>query len=84
MILKRVISNMHFSQSMSGFLASESAIEAAKIVVTEAVKRGPDLGSFLRRGSFASCVQVYRNLSSQFDYDSAFSFSAKSRVSRTA
>ena len=84
LILKRVISNMHFSQSMSGFLASESAIEAAKIVVTEAVKRGPDLGSFLRGGSFASCVQVYRNLSSQFDYDSAFSFSAKSRVSRTA
>ena len=74
LILKRIISNMHFSLSKSGFLASESVIEAAKIVVTEAVKRGPDLGSFLRGGSFASCVQVYRNLSSQFDYDSDFFF----------
>ena len=62
MILKRVISNMHFPQSKSCFLAS-GAIEAAKIVVTEAVKRGPDLASFLRGESFASCIQVYRNLS---------------------
>ena len=77
MILKRVISNMHFSQSMSGFFASESAIEGAKIVVTKAVKRVPDLGSFLRGGSSESCVQVYRILSSQFDYDSAFFFFSK-------
>ena len=71
-ILDRVISNLHFSQSMNEFFASDNSIEVAKLVMAEAVKKGPDLGSFLRGGSFASCVQVYRNLSSKFDYDAAY------------
>ena len=71
-ILDRVISNLHFSQSMNEFFASDNSIEAAKLVMIEAVKKGPDFGNFLRGGSFASCVQVYRNLSSRFDYDAAY------------
>ena len=77
MILERIISNLHFSQSMTEFMASDVAIEAPKIVISEAVKRGPDLGNFLRGGSFASCVQVYRNLSSKFDFDAAFFIAQK-------
>ena len=83
LIVERIISNMHFSQSMSGFLASEDVIEAPKIVVTEAVKRGPDLGSFLRGGSFAACVQVYRNLASKFDSDKAFFINSNSQKSNS-
>ena len=70
-VFERVCSNVHFSQSMSEFLASEGSIETAKIVVAEAVKRGPDLGRFLRGGSFASCAQVYRHVSSKYDFDAA-------------
>ena len=82
MILERIISNMHFTQSMSGFLASEDAIEAAKTVVSEAVRRGPNLGNFLRGGSFASCVQVYRSLSSRFDADRYFFLNKKWSVQK--
>ena len=82
---QRIISNLHFSQSMSEFLASEGSIETAKLVVSEALKRGPDLGRFLRGGSFASCAQVYRHLSSKFDYDAAIFLNQKSSppLSRT-
>ena len=82
MILERIISNMHSTQSMSGFLASEDAIEAAKTVVLEAVRRGPNLGNFLRGGSFASCVQVYRSLSSRFDADRYFFLNKKWNVQK--
>ena len=72
LLLNRIISNLHFSQSMNEFFASDNSVEAAKLVMSEAVKKGADLGSFLRGGSFASCVQVYRNLSSKFDHDAAY------------
>ena len=71
-ILERLISNLHCAQSMNEYFASENAIEAAKLVMSEAIKKGPDFGNFLRGGSFASCVQVYRNLSSKFDHDAAY------------
>ena len=70
--LERVISNLHFSQSMSEFFASDGSIETSKIVVAEALKRGADLGKFLRGGPFASCAYVYQNLSSRFDFDAAY------------
>ena len=57
---------------MAEFFAADGSVEAAKVVLSEAIKQGPDLGKFLRGGSFASCAQVYRNLSSPFDRDSAF------------
>ena len=47
-IVERIASNLHFTQSMGEFLASEGAVESSKIVVSEALKRGPDLGQFLR------------------------------------
>ena len=70
--LERVISNLHFSQSMSEFFASDGSIETSKLVVAEALKRGADLGKFLRGGPFASCANVYRNLTSSFDFDAAY------------
>ena len=76
-ILERITSNLNFSQSMGEFLASDGQIETTKLVVSEALKRGPDLGQFLRGGPFASCAQVYRNLSSKFDFDAAFFMSLK-------
>ena len=71
-IIERIVSNLNFSQSMAEYLASEGAIESTKLVVSEALKRGPDLGSFLRGGPFASCAHVYRNTTSRFDFDSAY------------
>ena len=55
-ILECLISNLHFAQSMNEYFASENAIEAAKLVMSEAIKKGPDFGNFLLGGSFASCV----------------------------
>ena len=57
---------------MSENLASDGAIEAVKIELIEAIRRGPDLGKFLRGGTFASCVRIYRNLSSRHDFDAAY------------
>ena len=69
---------MHFTQTMGEFFALDGSIESSKLVISEALKRGPDLGNFLRGGPFASCAQVYRNLSSKFDFDAAYFLSAKS------
>ena len=71
-IIERIVSNLHFSQTMGEFLASEGTIEPSKLVLSEALKRGPDLGKFLRGGPFASSAQAYRNLSSRFDFDAAY------------
>ena len=85
-IIERVVSNLHFSQSMAEFLASEGSIEPTKLVVSEALKRGPDLGAFLRGGPFASCAQIYRHLKSRFDFDAAYYLDEnnKSKTGETA
>ena len=83
-ILERIVSNLHFSQSMGEFLASNQTIESSKLVLSEAVKRGPDLGGFLRGGPFASCAQVYRHLSSRFDFDMAYARSSKNNTQRNS
>ena len=70
-ILERVISNIHFGQTMNEYFALDDKIEPAKHVLTEAIKQGPDLGHILRGGSFASCAQVFRHLSSPYDSDNA-------------
>ena len=49
-ILDRVISNIHFGQTMNEYFALDEKIEPAKHVLTEAVKQGPDLGKTLRGG----------------------------------
>ena len=72
---------MYIFHSMAELLASDGAIESSKLVISEALKSGPDLGQFLRGGSFAACAQVYRNLSSKFDYDAAFFSKTKSNSS---
>ena len=71
-IIERIVSNLHFSQSLAQYLASDGSIESTKLVISEAIKRGPDLGSFLRGGPFASCAQMYRSITSNFDYDAAY------------
>lgn len=69
---------------MGEFLASDGSIETSKLVLSEALKQGPDLGNFLRGGPFASSAQVYRNLSSRFDFDSSFFLQNKNyTISRT-
>ena len=71
-ILNRLASNAHFSQTMSEYFALDEKIEPAKMVLTQAIKQGPDLGRMLRGGSFASCAQVYRHLASNCDTDDAY------------
>ena len=79
-ILDRLISNLHFSQTMNEYLALDEKIEPAKMVLLEAIKQGPNLGNILRGGSFASCAQVYRHLSSKFDSDNAHNFEQRKFV----
>lgn len=81
-IFERLSSNLNFSQSMGEFLASDGSIETTKLVISEALKRGPDLGQFLRGGPFASCAQIYQNLSSKYDFDAAFFLALKQANSR--
>ena len=70
-ILDRVISNLHFSQSMCEYFALDDKIEPAKLVLAEAVKQGPNLGNSLRGGTFSSNAQIFRHLASSKDSDDA-------------
>ena len=42
------------------------------MILTQAIKQGPDLGRMLGGGSFASCAQVYRHLAFNCDTDDAY------------
>ena len=69
---------------MTEFFACDGSIESSKLVISEALNRGPDLGNFLRGGPFASSAQVYRNLSSKFDFDAAYFLCAKNKAGKTS
>ena len=77
--LERITSNLNFSQSLAEYLASDGSIETTKLAITEALKKGPDLGKFLRGGPFASCAQIYKNLSSKHDADYAYFIKMRER-----
>ena len=83
-ILDRVISNLHFSQTMNEYFALDEMVEPAKQVLIEAVKQGPNLGTLLRGGSFASHAQIFRHLASSFDSDSACNAERRSQNRRRA
>ena len=71
-ILDRIESNSHFSQSLNDFFATNQKINPARLVILEAMKKGPDMGAVLRGGSFASAANAYLHLSNLHDHDSAF------------
>ena len=71
-ILNRIDSNLHFSQSINEFFATNQKINPARLVILEAMKKGPDIGAILRGGSFAVAANAYLHLSSPFDYETAY------------
>ena len=63
---------MHLTQSMAAYLAADGLIEPTKIVMAKAMKEVPDLGQFLHGGPFTACAQIYRNLSSSYDFNASW------------
>ena len=53
-ILKRLRSNTNFTQSLAQYFAMDDMIEPVTCVINEALRKGPDLGAFLRGGTVAS------------------------------
>ena len=71
-ILSRIESNLHFSQSLNEFFATNQKINSARLVILEAMKKGPDIGAILRGGSFAAAANAYLHVTSPFDYETAY------------
>ena len=71
-ILDRIESNLHFSQRLNEFFATNQKINPARLVILEVMKKGPNMGAVLRGGSFASAANAYLHLRNLYDHDSAF------------
>ena len=67
--LKRLRSNLHFTQSLAEYFAMEDKIDPGLCVVNEALRGGPDMGIYLQGGSVASKALIFRHLVSQYDKD---------------
>ena len=68
-IFNRVLSNMHFSQSLSEFFATDDMLDPALSLISEAIRNGPNLNTTLRGGSFASAALIYRHRAPKRDHD---------------
>ena len=47
-------------------------LEPVRCVISDGIRRGPDLGASLRGGTVASNAQVYRHLAADCDHDNRF------------
>ena len=71
-ILRRIKSNLNFTQSLSQYFAMDDMLEPVTCVISDGIRRGPDLGASLRGGTVASNAQVYRHLAADGDHDNRF------------
>ena len=56
-IFNRLISNVNFTQSLSEYFATDDMLEPAlAVIIAEAIRSGPDLGSILRGDRFQLTV----------------------------
>ena len=68
-IVKRLPSNLEFTQSFAEYFAMEEKHEPALCVINDALRVGLDLGANLRRGSEAAQALIYRHLAPLEDSD---------------
>ena len=68
-IMNRLHGNLHFSQSLNEYFATDDMLEPPLLLVAEAIRKGPDLGTFLRGGSVAATAMMYRHRASPNDHD---------------
>ena len=71
-ILRRIKSNLYFTQSLSQYFAMDDMLEPVTSVITDGIRRGLDLGASLRGGTDASNAQVYGHLAADCDHDNRF------------
>ena len=68
-IMNRLHGNLHFSQSLNEYFATDDMLEPPLLLVAEAIRKGPNLGTFLRGGSVAAASMMYRHRASPSDHD---------------
>ena len=68
-IMNRIHGNLKFSQSLNEYFATDDMLEPALLLIAEAIRNGPDLGTFLRGGSVAAAAMMYRHRASSSDHD---------------
>ena len=68
-IMNRLHGNLNFSQSLNEYFATDDMLEPALLLVAEAIRKGPNLGTFLRGGSVAATAMIYRHRASPNDHD---------------
>ena len=72
-ILDRISDNLDYSQSLAEYFATDDMLEPALMLITETLRRDPNLRKNLHGGSFASNAMVYRHRASPLDHDVNFS-----------
>ena len=72
-VLDRFSDNLDFSQSLAEYFATDDMLEPALMLITETLRRDPNLRKNLHGGSFASNAMVYRHRASPLDHDINFS-----------
>ena len=68
-IMNRLHGNLDFSQSLNEYFATDDMLEPVLLLVAEAIRKGPNLGTFLRGGSVAANAVMYRHRASPKDHD---------------
>ena len=66
-LLNRIQANLHFTQSLSEYFATDDMLEPALMVVSDAIRRNLDLEISLRGGSVAANALTYRHRASPRD-----------------
>ena len=59
-IIDRISNNLNFTQSLAEYFATDDMLEPALMLISEVLRRGPDLHKNLHGGTFASNAMVYR------------------------
>ena len=73
-LLHRISTLAHFSQSMTDYFAQDDALEPALAVLCEALRDSPNVGSVLKKQShsFLALAQCFQKCRSKFDLDAVF------------
>ena len=68
-LLERIGDNLDFTQSLAEYFATDDMLEPALMLITETLRKDPNLRKNLHGGSFASNAMVYRHRASPLDHD---------------